>query len=124
MSLLTAFVNQTINFLEDLENVFPENNDIKTYKKLLIFTKKTNPRLILESFNLYVYPFHEKIINKDESFFMELDYDEKQGGSEDSMLKAIEIKELWKIMTEHSKTACWNYFIVLVKLSEQLKNKY
>ena len=121
MSILNAFVNQTINFLEDLENVFPENNDIKIYKKILLFTKSTNPRLILDSFNLYVYPFYDKIIKKDESFFIELDYDEKQGGSQDSMLKAIEIKELWKLMSEHSKKACWNYFTVLIKLSEQLK---
>jgi len=120
MSLLTAFCNQSINFVTELENLFPEENDIKTYKNNLLFLKKTNPRSMVNYFKQYINPYIQYIELRDERFFLGLPYDESMGGDKYSMMKAIEFKKLWGNMSEQSKIACWQYFEILLALSNKL----
>ena len=120
MSLLTAFCNQSINFATELENLFPEENDIKAYKNNLLFLKKTNPRSMVKYFKEYTNPYISYIQSRDERFFLGLSYDESMGGDKYSMTKAIEFKKLWKEMSPQSKKACWEYFEALLLLSNKL----
>ena len=61
MSILSAFNNVIINFIEDCILVFPEENDFKIYKKGLQVYQKYNPKKILTIFNEYMGLYRDKI---------------------------------------------------------------
>ena len=53
-NLSTIFNNHFTEFLEDIQNVFPDNIDIQTAKNSLIAIRKTNPRLLIKIWNSYI----------------------------------------------------------------------
>ena len=81
----TTDINKTIivkgfnkhfeEFIEDVQSIFPEDDEVVTMKNLMFLLKKTNPRLIMESWNMYIRtPYKEQIENGDISFFINKDY--------------------------------------------------
>ena len=92
MSILSAFNNQLSCFCEDLIRVYPEDNDLKTFKKSLELLKKTNPRKILDLFKVYVLPYAEQIKNCDEQFFLNEDYDHITQGNDNGFTITTKIK--------------------------------
>ena len=73
--IIKGFNQHFEEFIEDIESVFPDDDEVKTMKKLLYIIKKTNPRLILETWNSYItIPYKEPIENSDISFFINKDY--------------------------------------------------
>ena len=73
--IVKGFNKHFDEFIEDVQSVFPEDDEIKTMKNLLYLFKKTNPRLLLESWNTYIrIPYKEPIENGDISFFVNKDY--------------------------------------------------
>jgi hypothetical protein len=73
--LLNAFNTQLIEFIEDIELVFNEDNSIKKVKTALIMIKKLNPVLIIRIWYNYICSKYETEINSDNiNFFIEKDY--------------------------------------------------
>ena len=73
--LLNAFNTQLIEFIEDIELVFNEDNSIKKVKTALIMIKKLNPILIIRIWYNYICSKYETEINSDNiNFFIEKDY--------------------------------------------------
>lgn len=73
--ILKGFNQHFEEFIEDIESVFPDDDEVKTMKNLLYIIKKTNPRLILETWNSYItIPYKEPIEKSDISFFINKDY--------------------------------------------------
>jgi hypothetical protein len=73
--LLNAFNTQLIEFIEDIELVFNEDNSIKKVKTALIMIKKLNPVLIIRIWYNYICSKYETEINNDNiNFFIEKDY--------------------------------------------------
>ncbi len=73
--IVKGFNKHFDEFIEDVQSVFPEDDEVKTMKNLLYLFKKTNPRLILEYWNAYIsIPYKEPIENGDISFFVNKDY--------------------------------------------------
>ena len=74
-SLLTAFNNHFLEFVNDIACVFPKNKDIKLSKNVVSTLKAANPRLIIRIWKEYVSdPYSKKIEEEDISFFIEKDY--------------------------------------------------
>ena len=46
-NLLTAFNDHFVEFLSDIQRVFPEDVDILTAKNALLTIRKTNPKIIV-----------------------------------------------------------------------------
>ena len=62
MVIIKGFNQHFEEFIEDIESVFPDDDEVKTMKNLLFIIKKTNPRLILETWNSYItIPYKEPI---------------------------------------------------------------
>ena len=118
-TVLSAFNNQLFLFLDDLITVFPEDNDFKTAKTSLELLKKTNPRKILELFRSYVVPYNDLIMNKNEDFFINEDFDHL-GGGEKGWVIVSKLKNYWKEISESNKQTIWKYFEILLLLN----NKY
>lgn len=75
MSVLTAFNNHFIEFLEDVSSIFPDDKDIKKTKTSLELLKKTNPRIIIQVWKQQIANvYREKIELGDISFFLNKDY--------------------------------------------------
>ena len=73
--VLKAFVNQFTDFVEDIQSVFPDNADIDSARTALFLLKKTNPRILLNTWITFVAePYADHVARGDIGFFLEKDY--------------------------------------------------
>lgn len=119
----TKKFNLTINnLIDDLLLVFPDFNNLKVFKEKINLLIKYNPKLTLEYFKTTVYPFHEKIKSKDEDFFLKKSYDNDitvlETDKEWALDEVLNIKMLWKQITDNNKETIWTYFNILIKIIE------
>ena len=130
MSNLTRFNTQIDNLLNTLSESFPEFTDIKIFKEKFNLAKKANPKLVLVIFLKHIYPLKEKVVNKDEEFFLSEDLTNKFVNNKDIqkegnvnqeyvLTKALNLKDIWKKMDTQQKESIWTYFSVLIRLCEK-----
>jgi len=117
MSLISAFNKNLFDFVDELTEKFPEDENLPYYKNMLLLLKKTNPKQIVLYYKQYIEPYNQYIFSKDESFFLNNDYGEDKGGNQWSLLEGMRMKVLWKEMSDISKNACWEYFNLLSKIA-------
>tara|TARA_Y100000389_G_scaffold40813_1_gene35403 strand:+ start:88 stop:477 length:390 start_codon:yes stop_codon:yes gene_type:complete len=72
--ILKTFNTHFVEFLEDIERVFPNDNDLLTCKNALIQMKKANPKLIIVTFKNYVTMYKKEILDGNLDFFINKDY--------------------------------------------------
>lgn len=123
MSYLKTFCNVLQDFLSDLSATFPEERDIKLYKSYTATMVNMNPKLVLNYFLQFVYPYKSQIMSQDEAFFLEKDYTEEIGAINEfvqvDMLQAMKLKTLWAVMTPGNKQTTWKYLKSLIVLAER-----
>lgn len=121
MTLLSAFNTQVENLITDLGKLYPNESDIKIFKEKFKLIKFANPRMIIENFIAFVYPYKQFIMNKKEEYFLEdnnsIDREFKE--NDISLTKVINFKNLWLKTSDENKEAIWKYFQVLIILSER-----
>jgi hypothetical protein len=122
--ILTAFNTHFIEFIDDIQRVFPNNLDIATAKNGLIQLRKANPRLLILSYKEYmVMPYRAEIQEGDLSFFINNDYrkDLNKLGvkSPNNILERIDcLRAPIKEMDENSQQNVIKYLQNLQKLSD------
>ena len=92
------------------------------FQNTLTMLKKANARGILELFQVHIYPYKQKITNKDESFFLDNDFSEHQigdGNNEKFTSIVNKLKQYWHEMSTNTKENIWKYFNVFIILSER-----
>lgn len=119
MSYLKAFTNQSERFFNELTEMFPQDKHIAMAKNSLFIIKKANPRKLLELFKHYFYCYEKKILEKDESFFLERDYDDQLSDYVKSLNAVTNLKQYWKNLSDNTKNSIWLYLIILLKLSKK-----
>lgn len=119
---LTAFNNIIFEFVDDLIATFPEENDFKVYKRTLSLLKSANAKKMCLIFKNYSYEYRDKIINKDETFFLKNSYDNiKEGyGNDDQTVEGIieKLKNYWNELSNENKETIWQYLNTMIKLSD------
>lgn len=134
---LSRFNEQLENLLLDLIKILPNNIEIKLFYEKFNLLKKIDPKKILLIFLKYIYPYKQKIMNEDESYFLNeytetelLNNKELQKEAEVDneyiLTKAINLKNLWKNkLNDQNKNTVKMYFKVLVFLCEKylIENK-
>jgi hypothetical protein len=122
MSILTAFNNHFIEFLEDVSNIFPNDKDIKKSKVSLELLKKANPRLIIKVWKEQIASkYREKIEAGDISFFLNKDYSSDIDGANEStkIMSSIErLRVPISNMGEDNQEKTMRYIQNLTKLSD------
>ena len=119
MSIKQVLLLQIDNFLKELCSIFPNNGDILLFNEKYNLIRSANSSLIIEYFIQYIYPHKQRIINNEESFFLD------GGGQEElkdnSKLQFRDnIKKLWiSEMSSQNKDIVWKYFKIFVILSEK-----
>ena len=118
---LTAFNNLIFKFTDDLIETFPEENDFKVYKRALTILKSANAKKMCVIFKSYSYMYKEKILSRDESFFLENEYSEiKQANEDENTVEQVinKLKLYWKELSDENKQKIWKYLETLIKLSD------
>ena len=76
-NIIGAFNNHFMDFVNDMQSVFPEDVDILTAKNALLAVKKANPKMIVKIWNTFVVgKYKPEIEAGDISFFINKDYSE------------------------------------------------
>ena len=125
MSYLSAFTNQLEAFSSELSVMFPEDVDLKMALNMIKLVKKANPRKLLVVFDKFTTDYKTDIMARDENFFIKHDFNEladKTGKSDYTYSLVTQLKSHWTEMSQESKDATWQYFIVLFKLSEKVNS--
>ena len=117
---LTAFNNLVIKFNEDLIDVFPEENDFKVYKRGIMMLNSANAKKICKLYKEYMILYRSKIIDKDETFFVNNNYTEIVSNSNSEGVESIilKLKHYWGNLSSGNKEKVWEYLNSLIKLSD------
>ena len=119
-SPMSVFNTQMINFVIELTEMYPNDTNFKAVYSGLTLLKKTNPRLVSESFKEFVYPFRKEILYKNEKLFLEMDFKEYTNRHQNGLLIMKTLKEYWKDLSNESKNCMWTYFRVLIFLCDKI----
>jgi len=112
--LIEAFFNQFNAFLGELKNMYPDDEDFPVFITTLSMMKTANPMLVVNFVKSeIVVPFGEKIRVRDESFFMNQDYEAR----EDVDLNIVQkIKQYIQGMSPATKETVWKYVEIITTL--------
>jgi hypothetical protein len=120
-NILTAFNEHFMDFLNDIQSVFPEDPDILTAKNGLIAIRKANPKMIVKIWKTFIADkYKSEIAAGDISFFINKDYsnDVANTNSSDKIMESINrLREPVKNMTQENQAKTMKYIQNLTKLS-------
>tara|TARA_B110000208_G_C11610559_1_gene373484 strand:- start:120 stop:506 length:387 start_codon:yes stop_codon:yes gene_type:complete len=125
MTVLSSFNTQLSDLTFQLNEMYPDDNNIFTFRQTLLILLKTNAKKPMEYFSLYVYIYKDKIMNEDESFFKNgLNYNKLNNNYVPNLDNIIDILKLkWDTMSDNCKQNIWNYLKVLIIFKEQYDQK-
>ena len=119
MSVKQIFLQQTDNFMNELCNIFSNNGEILLFREKYNLIRSTNSKLIIEYFVQFVYPHKKKIMEQDETFFL-------NGGGQEEIKDTSGLKfrdnltKLWlNDMSDQNKEIIWKYFKIFILLCEK-----
>jgi hypothetical protein len=119
-NILTAFNDHFVEFISDIQSVFPENVDVLTAKNSLMMIRKANPKMIIKIWKLNIVDSYKDRIEKgDISFFIEKDYsnDLSKIDSSDKIMEGIDrLRNPIRNMSEESRNKTMKYIQNLTKL--------
>lgn len=119
--ILRAFNDHFIELIEDIEIVFPDNDDIKTLKKAITRARRANPKMILTLIKTRVLnKYRDKIESNDFSFFIDKDYElDLSGNNSGTIIQKLEdMRECVRSMSKVEQEKIFEYLKNLIKLSD------
>ena len=123
-NVLTLFNDHFIEFVSDIQNVFPEDPDILTAKNSLIAIRKANPKMIVKIWKTYIVGKYQNEIDAGNlAFFMEKDYSTDIAAAEnsDKIMESINrLRAPIKQMSQENQDKTMKYIQNLTKLSALL----
>jgi hypothetical protein len=113
--LIDTFFKQFGDFLKQLESMYPDDTDFPVFIATLSVLRTSNPIIVVKFVKeSIVDSYKDKILNRDESFFIEEDYTKHGDVNLDVVQK---LKKYVKDMSPTSKDVVWKYIELLMKLS-------
>ena len=124
----SVFNTQVDEFMKNIIEGFQDMNDLEYIKKE--FRTMRNGFSLLKQFdekkpmNIFItfiskHRLREKILKKDESFFLDTEYNFNQNNEYWSDF-INNIKKVWVSMSNESKENMWKYFQLLIMISEKV----
>ena len=124
-SVYKTFNMVFIKLIEDFIMLFPKDVELKRYKRGALLYKQFNTRKPFNVFKEYSVPFRSKIEQRDESFFINNNYNEiaEVSKSNDIQMFIQKIKMLWNQISETNRGKVWEYLILLCKITDKTETK-
>ena len=114
MASVQAFTSVMDEFLTELREQFPNEKKLKVYQNTFTTMRKVNSRKVLDKFMGAIGPHGDKIVNRDESYFL-------NGNNE--FLKELNIEKYWTPeLSDNTKNAIWQYLNTLYVLGTTISN--
>lgn len=121
-NILAAFNDHFIDFLNDVQSVFPEDPDILSAKNALILIRKANPKMIVKIWKAFIADkYRDQIAAGDIGFFISKDYssDVATAAGSDKIIESIDrLREPVRNMGPDNQAKVMKYIQNLTKLSE------
>jgi hypothetical protein len=125
-SILSAFNDHFMEFINDVQSVFPEDNDILTAKNALIAIRKANPKMIIKIWREFIVnKYRNEIESGDISFFIDKDYssDISNAKNSDKIMDSINrLREPIRNMAKDDQEKTMQYIQNLTRLSDLCEN--
>ena len=120
-NILTAFNDHIIEFVSDIQSVFPNDPDILATKNALSAIRKANPKMIVKIWNSFVVGKYKSEIEAGNiGFFINKDYasDVSAAANSDNIMESINrLREPIRQMTPESQAKTMKYIQNLTKLA-------
>jgi len=120
-SLTTKFNEHFIEFIDDIQQVFPNDKDILTAKNALLTIKKTNPKMLVKIWKSFIADkYQQPIMEGNIQFFIDKDYanDVSQNSHSDKIMSSINrLREPIRNMGVDNQQKAMKYIQNLTKLS-------
>jgi len=121
-NILTAFNDHFMEFINDVQAVFPDDPDILSAKNALMMIRKANPKMIVKIWKTFIADkYKNQIESNDISFFLEKDYssDVSKSNNSDKIMESINrLREPIRNMGPDNQSKVMKYIQNLTKLSE------
>jgi hypothetical protein len=121
-NILTAFNEHFLEFLNDVQSVFPEDADILTAKNALVAIRKTNPKMIVKIWKGFIADkYRSQILEGDIGFFISKDYssDVANASSSYKIMESIDrLRQPVRNMGPENQAKVMKYIQNLTKLAE------
>ena len=120
-NLLTVFNDHFVEFVTDIQNVFPKDHDILMAKNSLLAIRKANPKMIVKIWKTYIVDkYQQEIESGNLDFFLKKDYSQDLASSENSgkIIESINrLREPIRKMSEENQQKTLKYIQNLTKLT-------
>lgn len=121
-NILTAFNDHFLEFLNDIQSVFPHDTDILSAKNALTLIRKANPKMIVKIWKTFIADkYRGQIEANDISFFLTKDYssDVSTSQNSDKIMESIDrLREPIRNMAPDNQAKVMKYIQNLTKLSD------
>jgi hypothetical protein len=121
-NILAAFNDHFADFINDIQNVFPEDPDILTAKNALSAIRKANPKMIVKIWSNFIVGKYKKEIEEGNiEFFINKDYatDVSETQNSDKIMESIDrLRGPIRQMSKENQAKTMKYIQNLTKLSE------
>jgi hypothetical protein len=115
--LMTALFDQFTSFLGELQEMYPEDTDFPLFITSIRLLKSTNPSMLSKYIYNNTNQFEDKIMSKDEKFFLDNDFSEYNEYVQDMDVFG-KLKQYVKNMSPESKESVWKYCQNIIRLSK------
>ena len=121
-NILTAFNDHFIDFVNDVQSVFPDDADILATKNALIAIRKANPKMIVKIWNAFIVSKYKAEIEAGNiDFFINKDYsqDISSASNSDKIMESIDrLRTPVKNMGPENQAKVMKYIQNLTKLAQ------
>jgi hypothetical protein len=117
--LTQAFFDQFMAFSTELCEMYPDDPDFSMFSSTLKLMKMTNPALVIKYVRDNVVQFEDKIMKKDESFFLDYNFAEYADAVDMNIFQKL--RQYVSSMSPASKNSVWVYIQNIVRLAKALK---
>ena len=127
-NILSAFNDHFVEFVTDVQSVFPEDHDILVAKNSLLAIRKANPKMIVKIWNTYIVGKYRSEIEKgDISFFIDKDYSQDlvYANNSDKIIESIDrLRMPIKAMNTKEQAKTMKYIQNLTKLASMYESTF
>jgi DNA polymerase/3'-5' exonuclease PolX len=121
-NILSAFNDHFVEFVTDIQKVFPEDVDVLSAKNSLLAIRKANPKMIVKIWNTFIVGKYKSEIEAGNlDFFMNKDYssDISVSQNSDKIMESIDrLRQPIRNMSSENQSKVMKYIQNLTKLSE------
>ena len=116
--LMKAFFDQFISFAKELSEMYPDDPDFSFFLSALQLAKTANPKFVIQTLNDNIAGFEDKILAKDESFFMNYNFETKYANDVQDVNIFSKLREYNKMMSPDTKENVWKYVQNIMRLGK------